>query len=767
MHLNNCIILNNTDPEFFTRYQVYSDNRVSKSIIDHFHSNLQSSHSFSLFIGESSLSDHNFLLLTVNKILIPSESPLISRKVTNYKNVSCKLKTLLAHEFNDFDSFHSSLVDIIKSETNIVTGTNCKRNAWFDVKLKRLWKEKVKFSKLKVNFPQNDFFKSKYLQISKQLKVDIFIAKKKFYSSLLSKNSGNPKKTWDIINEMIGRKKSSKSFHNMQLRIDDSLINNSFTVANKLNEYFVNVGKPEDASSNVANLSAFEFEEWEHNNELFSEFEPVTESNVTEIIKSFKSNVAMGEDDISVKFLKYNIQLLAPLLTTFINQCFKNAEFPSSLKFARVSPIFKSDDPEIPSNYRPISILSILTKLFESCMKSQLLLFLNDNKIIHQQQYGFLPNSCTTAAASCLANDIVSSLNSSKKTAVVTLDIAKAFDCVSHTKFAEILMRNGIVENARKLLSSYFQNRSQSVYVNGCKSKNLNVEYGCPQGSVLGPLIFLIYINGLLRLKLNGNLRLFADDAALVISANSYDDLHIQITEDLLSICSFLASIDFRLNTKKTNFTVFSYGTKKDIPFDVIKINNESIYRVSQFNYLGIIFDQNLNWKMHVQHVLKKINPYVNILSKIRHYVEKKALMMFYYAHIHSHLTYCLPVWQNISGELKSLLQRAQNKAVKYINFLPPLTPTAELYDEKLLKFSDHINYENILFIHKVVTGLMRCDLKLGTNFDSFNVLQSSIFFRGVVEYNQFIKHLNAFNKTVPPNLSQLKSEMRNFVRLP
>lgn len=408
--------------------------------------------------------------------------------------------------------------------------------------------------------------------------------------------------------------------------------------------------------------------------------------------------------------------------------------------------------------------------------------YLNENNVIHQQQYGFLPNSCTTAAASCLGNDIVTSLNSSKKTAVLTLDIAKAFDCVSHEKLSAMFENIGIAGNSLSWLLSYFTNRSQVVYVEGEKSEEAKIKFGCPQGSVLGPLIFLLYVNGLFRLKLCGKLRLFADDAAVSYSAMNNKDLLRQMSEDLRMISAYLSTLHLRLNVKKTNFVIFTNSPKVKPSIEKIPFNNEYVMRVESFKYLGVFFDQNLSWKLHAQNVLKKITPYISILSKIRHYLNKKTLMTFYYAHIHSRLTYCLPVWQGINTEYKNLIQRAQNKAIKLINSLPPLTPTKELYDGKLLKFSDHIKYENILFIYKIFNGLMRCDLKLGTNIAATsrvtrqanlirtpafisNKAQASIFYRGIVEYNQYVKNCEALGENIPKSLGLLKSGIKNFVR--
>lgn len=779
LNLNHSFILNKIEEEFFTRYQSFQNNHSSKTIIDHFHTNLEGQYNFTLFVGESSLSDHNFLLLTVSVNQTSVNTSKIIKKTTNFKNVSIKLRESLKNvAFKDFDEFHNTLNRLLVEETNTIGKNYSNKNPWFNQKLRVLWNDKVYYSKIKKKFPDNVYFKEKYQQLAKTLLFEIRAAKRDYYSKLFPHLS-NSKKTWATINEMLGKR---SKLSNINLRVDGNIIKDPQIIANSLNEFFVNVSKSVIPKNH--DPLHFEFDTWEGHNEQLNVFETVSEDYVGNIIKSLKNDVAMGVDDVSVRFVKLNAQILIPHLTSFINKAFSDAIFPHSLKIARVSPIYKSHDAHDPTNYRPISVLSVFSKIFEICMKEQLIKYLNTTKTIHLRQYGFLPNSSTSAAASCLANDIFSSLNKFKKTAVLTLDIKKAFDCVSHAKLNEILMNVGITNKALKLLECYFTSRQQTVCLGLVKSKLLNIIAGCPQGSVLGPLIFLIYINGLLRLKLNGKIRLFADDAALIYSATDYDELQRIMTQDLQNIEEFLSTICLSLNYQKTNFVVFRLRSNTEDPFREITCFGEKIFRVEQFKYLGVIFDQFLTWRPHVEKILKHITPYISILKKIRHYLTKSALMSFYYAHIHSRLIYCLPVWQNMCQDLKNGLQRAQNKAIKLIAFLPPLTPTNELYDEKLLKFTDQLKYENILFIYKISSGLMRCDVKLGTNFEKTNRLtrqshllckpgfltvkaQSSIFYKGIVDFNNFLKYLKDTNKEMPGSLGSLKSLLREFVRRP
>lgn len=776
LDLNNACILNKVDREFSTRVCKNGDNQISSSIIDHVHTNLQNNHSFCLHIGCNYLSDHNFLLLTVKDVIETKTCSAINKNLTNYTNVSRKLKKLLKDEnYSKFDDFHKDLTDIIKSETVCVSINKKFNNKWFNNCLRSLWKEKVKYSKLKYKYPLNTFYAERLKLISKKLVIDIKEAKKKYFSKLLSEHKNNAKKTWEILNDIIGNSKKFKTRSFIKLKIEDEVIEDPVTVINRLNEFFIECG----ANTSTHKLT-HEFEDFQTPNETLEKFSNVNEEEVLRIISSLK-NVSMGDDNVPASFLKTNAALLVPIITKFINRAFSEGKFPECLKSARITVLFKSGDSENPSNYRPISLLSIFSKIFETCIKNQLIEHLNTNNIINTRQYGFLAKSSTTAAASCLINDLYCSLNNKKKTALLALDISKAFDCVNHSILNITLSKIGVLDIAKKLIINYLSNRTQCIVKDGIRSQLLTVINGCAQGSILGPLIFLIYINGFLQIKLNGKVRLYADDAAIVYSASNNDNLQQQMIEDLINIESFLSSINLRLNINKTNFMILSLSYAKNQVFNKITFNNNSIVSVQSMKYLGVIIDNNLNWNLHAKNVLKNITPYISVLYTLRHYVEKKSLMMYYYAHIHSRLTYCLPVWQNINNLCRDAIQRAQNKAIKAINFLPPLTPTKDLYDNTFLSFSNHIKYENILFIYKVYMGLTKCDLKLIKNYEITNRTtrqsrnlrvpdfistraQSSIFYHGLVMFNSFRTYLSKKNVSLLTNINVIKAEIKRFI---
>lgn len=757
---NSFNIFNRVHPDSATR-----SDASSFSIIDHVHSDITDK-CFKITVGESALSDHKYLLLVMKKSQTNIPSCNGNKTYINFKNVSTALRAKVENnEIKSFDELHSTLTSLIKKETSsktIKANKSTFHKPWFDQRLRTVWRLKKNFIKLKKKFPTNDFYALKFIEYSNLLKKECFFAKKRFYSKLYKKNTGDSREFWKITKEIISNNNSSKSTNQISLKLGELILNEPVQVANEINNFFTKVGA--DNSSDGQLPHSFEFYDRPNISSSLKSFEHTTAQEIKEKIQSLKKNTASGLDSVSTQFLKNNSDYLSPFLSVCINNTIDSGIFPDSLKFAKVTPIFKSGDPKEVGNYRPISVLPSLSKIFEMVIRDRLVEHLHVNKIIHKHQYGFLKGCNTTSAASCLVNDIVASANKKLKTAALFIDISKAFDCLDFKIMKKKLTNAGVTSKALDLLCNYFENRKQIVIVNGASSEIASMICGSPQGSIISPILFLIYINDLLYLKLNGVGRLYADDAGFCYQAKDYKSLHNQIKQDLITIDSFLLSINFQMSISKTKFMIFC-GNKRtnndtnDKIFSQVCFNDKIIESVDSFSYLGLTLDSALSWRQHIEKIIKKIAPFIGVLRRIRYFVNKPMLMQLYYAFVHSRLIYCLPIWSAASQELLMKLQRLQNKAIKYIRFLNVLTPTSVLYDEKFLSFQNVTKYESTLFIHKIAVGLVKSDFNFQTCMEASgrvtrqaNLLrvpqfrtmkaQKSVYYRGTQLYNDFRNYL-------------------------
>jgi exonuclease III len=807
---NNFFVLNSK--EFITR----SDNH-SSSVIDHLHTDLMNE-SFKVVVGESAISDHKYLLLILQNKRVKT-SPAYRQKIfTDFNKVSISLRNkLMSGSFETFKDLYDFLSSSVAVNSNVkITKVNSStfHKPWFNQNLRKLWKAKRHFIRLRKSFPLNEYYAVKAQEYSSILKKECYKEKKKFYSDSYDQCLGNWHEMWETTRKLLTNSSNTNQIDQIDLVVDGEEIAKE-KVPNAVNKFFTTVG--ENVTGGNQNSLNFEFNNRPTISHSLKSFPHTTPKEVEEMIDSLKSNVSSGIDSITSQFVKDNKDVLSILLSKFINDSFDSGAFPDPLKFAKVKPIFKSGDKKDVGNYRPISILPILSKVFEMIIRVRLLTHLTKNKIIHENQYGFMKGCNTTSAASCLVNDIVTGLNKKLKTATLFIDISKAFDCLNFKIMREILLKSGIESKALELLCNYFRGREQVVVANNITSDPAKIVCGSPQGSIISPILFLVYINDLLHLKLNGTGRLYADDAAFCYHAVDYEQLHDKMKADLETLESFLSSINFAMSIKKTKFMIFQLQirnstaknsratfrtfldkkksrrkTKKPPllirrpkpsppkPFSEIRFNNKTIERVQSFTYLGLVLDSNLSWKPHIENVIKKVAPFTGLLRKVRFFVYKPMLMQLYYAFIHSRFTYCLPIWSAASKSLLEKVQRLQNKAIKSIRFLDRLTPTDSLYDEKFLSFTQTIDYESTLFIHKITMGLVKSDYKLSTNFEVSNrntrqsnllrpsnfitnKAQKSVYYRGVQLYNSF-KSSQVFSQLDDKSLASIKSHLKVFV---
>ena len=414
---------------------------------------------------------------------------------------------------------------------------------------------------------------------------------------------------------------------------------------------------------------------------------PLRVSETKKFINKLNSNKSTRSDLPKIKFLKMSAEIISPALTEILNRCIINGFFPDSLKLAEVIPIHKSGPKNDVNNYRPISLLSPFSKLLETHIYNNLINFLNKNDVIYHNQFGFRNNSSTDLAVINTINDLISSLENRKTTCSIFLDLAKAFNTVNHNILAQKLEKYGVRGPPLTLIKNYLKDRQQITNVNNFKSNSLKINVGVPQGSCLGPLLFLIYINDI-HLITNFKVRLFADDACLSLSHTNPSSLELKVNNELEKINNWLQSNKLFLNYSKTNYLIFS-KKKKKTKFS-ISINNNLLKQQHSAKYLGILIDDEINWKPHINNLRSSLSRSCFALSRLKNYVNKTTLKSVYYSLFYSKLRYCITSWGGCAESVLDPVVRLQKRAIRFISLKPPRTPTNPLFIElSMLKLSD------------------------------------------------------------------------------
>lgn len=645
-------------------------------------------------------SDHNFILSLFDITPISTPAKISYKHQTNY----VRLEQLLEMRFNpvymgNFDDpnefynyFISTLTKSIQ-ESTIITELKSKSKhicPWFSDGLKTLLNSsknlRKKRNKLFAAGKSTSEIDSKIHDLTNKIRTYSNTLQTQYYTNKFA-NASNAKDTWKNINDILGRKIHSKLPTEMLITDafgNDEKINNAQLISNEFNNYFSSIGeKMANKIPSFPNDNINKFKTLKRPNSTFF-LTPISQTEIFDIINSLKNNTACGNDHINAFTLKKINHIISPVLAEIFNLCIILGVYPDKLKVAKVTPIHKSGSTSSFNNYRPISVLSAINKVFEKLLFNRLTTFLNSNNFFCHQQYGFRERSSTFNAVVDLVNKIQHDLDNRDDVLGLFLDLSKAFDTVDRRILFEKLKFAGIHGVALDLFKSYLTNRSQFVCFNGISSLMNLIDVGVPQGSVLGPLFFIIYLNDFSRLPLKGDLRLFADDSSLFYNSrlNSVNDLNLK--HDLLIVSEYFRINKLTLNINKTNIiNIKNSSLSTPNPLIQTKIEFPDIDIVSEFKYLGILLDSRLNWSSHVNSLILKLNKITGIVFKIKHKLPRNVLILIYHSLFNSLLSYLTAVWGNTYDYLLNKLQIVQNKFLKSIFNLPLRSHTVDLYTKE------------------------------------------------------------------------------------
>ena len=705
----------------------------SKTLIDNIFSNLQNfSQGFSANLTMA-ISDH-----LAQVLLIPLDTKFKAPKVERYKRNTKNfdrekfLLEVLEIDWNDkiqlnkndpnlsFKQLYSTVDSLINKHMPLQKLTKkelkLKEKPWISKQISQ--KIAVRDHLLKKLIQAKDpnikkEYETEYKRVRNQIINEIKVSKKNYYQNFLTNNTNNMKNTWKGIKSIISLKSARKS-QPTSLLVNNTLITDPKKIANTFNKYFSSVGS---SLQNKIHHHGKDFKHYLQNSNQHSFFvKPTNQIEVCNQIIALATNKAEGPTSIPTDILKLIMPSISQPLTDIINLSFTLGIYIDDLKLSKVIPIYKEKDSDLDFvNYRPISLLSNINKIIEKLMYDRLYTFLEKYNCIYELQYGFRARHSTNHCLLDLTENIRKTIDKNEYAVGVFVDLQKAFDTVDHNILLSKLSHYGIRGVSLNWFRSYLSNRSQFVTINGKNSETEPMSYGVPQGSVLGPLLFLIYINDLNQSIKYSTTRHFADDTNLLLTNSSLKQLKKHLNIDLSLMSNWLKANKISLNVSKTELLIFRHPNKQINYKLKVKLDGKRLYPSEFVKYLGLLIDSHLNWSFHTKSLASKLTRTIGMLSKIRHFVDKSTLRNIYFSIFSSILTYGCQIWgqhQILSANIKRII-KLQNKAVRVINFADFHAPSSRLYKAShIMKLKDLITLNNFLYVHDCLSGNIPSSLR-------------------------------------------------------
>ncbi|KAG5685032.1 hypothetical protein PVAND_014235 [Polypedilum vanderplanki] len=496
----------------------------------------------------------------------------------------------------------------------------------------------------------------------KKLQLDTHERKKaKFhYTSRIFKDKNS---AWKIVNEICGKEKSHSK---IIIRTQNGIVCDPDEVVELLNNHFISTEVlPVDVPKTYRTIN------------FNMNFSHVSKEDIKTIIEKLSSNKSMGNDGIPARVWKEIDNVQINIITTLINKIFDDCKYPESLKIARVKPLFKGGDATTVNSYRPISILPVINKVVERLIYNQMVDHMKKYNLFNDLQYAYVEGKGTSDAVNKVLSIVSSARDNNKLVLVLSIDIKKAFDSINHELLIIKLEHLGFRGKTSQLIKDYLTNRSQFVQIEKVKSNNGLVRSGVPQGSNLGPLLFIIMLSDSKYLEIHATLIEFADDAILIWVCDDIHEMMLHVDSDLKKLDKYYKDNGLMINASKTRF--MKVGKYESATLDCM-LNNWGYEEVEVLRYLGVLIDNTLKMTTQYGQVVNKLTMSLRALRIVRNFLPSPILWQFYNAYVGSHLNYCNFVLIRLSVKCIKRLQSLQSRAIKLVFGLELTFPTLDLF---------------------------------------------------------------------------------------
>lgn len=775
------------------------------SCVDHYFikNNKCSSLIFTPFIIQSDITDHFPIILNISKptsvnFNTPVKGPTQSRRI-NYDKLTELLSTETWQDLyilDDVDTaynwFLSRLSRAIDNSCEVISIANKhkKLKPWITKSLIISIRKRDKLKMQVIKNRDNLLILEQYKKYRNTVNDAIRSTKREYYLNKINENKNDPKKLWDTINESMGRFKSRKK---IQILHHNKTIDDDYEISNIMCNYFTTIGN--EMSKNI-DIEHYILDEAMECDSLF--MDPTDEQEIQQSIKTINNNSASGYDNISSKTLKQVSNLIAKPLAHIFNKCFTQGVFPEQLKISAGTPVHKKGDAKSINNYRLISVISNIAKILEMLIKTRLNRHLQRNNLLSNLQFGFREGLSTEDAVYEVTRNIYSSIDNNKKPLAIFLDLAKAFDTIPHDKLLQKLYNYGIRGVVHDLFASYLHKRLHYIKINNVKSESRHIQCGIPQGTILAPILFSIYVNDLLYLTTDAKIVTYADDTTILVCGDDWQTVREQAITTFAKVSHWLKQNSLTINLDKTKFMYFSIYDSNVPATNTLNLHsyqcllndkatcycNEKLYCVSSIRYLGVCLDSNLKYTVHMAQLNMKIRKLICKFYNLRYLMPNYIMRMLYFALVESLLRYCMAIWGGTFPTNMEQLKVTQKYIIKIILFKSKRYSSDLLFEEFNVLSLDMLYVSSALvfvYRHKEIAKFnilnkyetrSKSNLNVVVPLHTKTTTQRSITYFGPKLYNllpsdiKLINNKNLFAKKVKRYITDNSIKFNDVIRM-